>query len=168
MLLFVEAAKQYCGLIEEPPGDLKEWVNNLHQALSELYASALGLMGIESGDITDKTMSRYEVTHDEWRTLYHRLSSQLGHDAWYWMYFEPMKTQVEKAAPIAGNLADDLAEVYRDVAPGLRAWNTNDDTLLDEIVFQWVKGGFEIHWGAHAIDALGILHRVVMGRILGS
>jgi hypothetical protein len=61
--------------------------------------------------------------------------------------------------------ADDLADVYRDVVPGLRAWDSGDDSLLDEIVFQWVKGGFEVHWGAHAVDALGILHRVVIEQI---
>lgn len=162
MLLFVEAARQYCGLIEAHPADLKSWLKNLQIALSELYSSALGLSGIESRDVSDKTLSRFQVSHGEWRALYHRLSTQLGHDAWYWMYFEPMKTQIEKAEPVAGNLADDLADVYRDVLPGLHAWNTGDDSLLDEIAFQWVKGGFEIHWGAHAVDALGILHRIVI------
>jgi hypothetical protein len=166
MLLFVEAARQYCELIEERPSDLKAWAKALLPALSELYAYALGLIGIESIDTSDKTLSRFVVSHGEWRALYHRLSTQLGHDAWYWMTFEPMKTQKEKSEPVAGNLADDLADVYRDVAPGLRAWDTNDDTLLDEIVFQWARGGFEIHWGAHAVDAMGILHRIVMNRIL--
>ncbi|HEU4339865.1 MAG TPA: DUF5063 domain-containing protein [Planctomycetota bacterium] len=166
MLLFVEAARQYCRLIEERPVDLKTWVRALLPALSELYAYALGLTGIESVDANDRTLSRFQVTHEEWRSLYHRLSNQLGTDAWYWMTFEPMKTQKEKTEPVAGNLADDLADVYRDVAAGLRAWDTHDDTLLDEIAFQWVRGGFEIHWGAHAVDALGILHRIVMTRIL--
>jgi uncharacterized protein DUF5063 len=166
MLLFVEAARQYCALIEERPADVKAWTRALLPALSELYAYALGLIGIEAVDAGDKTMSRFQITHGEWRSIYHRLSAQLGHDAWYWMTFEPMKTQREKAEPVAGNLADDLADVYRDVAPGLRAWNVGDDSLLDEIVFQWVKGGFEVHWGAHAVDALGILHRIVINRIL--
>src|SRR6266850_2386975 len=166
MLLFVEAARQYCELIETLPIDLKAWVKSLHAALSELYSAALGLESIEAGESPDKDLAPFEVSHAEWRTLYHRLCTQLGHDAWYWMYFEPMKTQVEKAEPVGGNLADDLADVYRDVVTGLRAWNANDDSLLDEIVFQWVKGGFEIHWGAHAVDALGILHRVVIGRNL--
>jgi hypothetical protein len=164
MLLFVEAARQFCILIEQRPGDMRDWVRSLHSALAELYAAVIGLIGIESPDLTDRTLSGYQVTHEEWRALYHRLSAQLGHDAWYWMYFEPMKTQVEKATPIAGNLADDLSDVYRDVVPGLRAWDTHDDSLLDEIAFQWVKGGFEIHWGAHCVDALGILHRIVINR----
>jgi|SRR5688572_1874125 len=162
MLLFVEAARQFCILIEQPPGETRGWVRSLHSALAELYAAAIGLIGIESPDLADRTLSAFQVTHDEWRAIYHRLSVQLGHDAWYWMYFEPMKTQVEKAAPIGGNLADDLADVYRDVVPGLRAWDTHDDSLLDEIAFQWMRGGFEIHWGAHAVDALGILHRIVI------
>lgn len=168
MLLFVEAARQFCDLIDERPADVKAWLRSLLPALSELYASALGLIGIRSMDAGDKTLSRFVVSHDEWRALYHRLSVQLGGDAWYWMTFEPMKTQVEKAEKVIGNLADDLADVYRDVAVGLRAWNTNDDSLLDEIVFQWVKGGFEIHWGSHAVDALGILHRIVINRIVES
>src|SRR5262245_17719222 len=166
MLLFVEAARQYCGLVEERPADLKMWTRALLPALSELYAYALGLVGIKSVDTADRTLSRFQVSHGEWRSIYHRLSAQLGNDAWYWMTFEPMKTQREKTDPVAGNLADDLADIYRDVAPGLRAWDTHDDSLLDEIASQWVKGGFEIHWGAHAADAIGILHRLVMNRIL--
>ena len=166
MLLFVECAREYCGLIENPPADSKAWTRSLLTALSELYAAALGLRAIEGVAASEANLSRFEVSHDEWRTLYHRLCSQLGPDAWYWMYYEPMVPQVEKAAPVAGNLADDLADVYRDVVPGLRAWGSEDDSLLDEIVFQWIKGGFEIHWGSHAADALGILHRVVMGRIV--
>ena len=164
MILFVEAANQFCGLLEERPADVKAWTRKLLPALAELYAYAHGLIGIETLDSNDRTITKFEVTHDEWRALYHRLSAQLGHDAWYWMTFEPMKTQVEKAEKVIGNLADDLADVYRDVVPGLRAWNTEDDTLLDEIVFQWIRGGFEIHWGSHAVDALGILHRIVLGR----
>jgi len=166
MLLFVEAARQYCELVEKRPTDVKAWTRALLPALSELYAYAVGLSGIEAVDTGDKTMSRFQVTHGEWRSIYHRLSAQLGPDAWYWMTFEPMKTQREKAEPVGGNLADDLADVYRDVVPGLRAWNLGDDSLLDEIVFQWVKGGFEVHWGSHAVDALGILHRIVISQIL--
>jgi hypothetical protein len=164
MLLFVEAARQFCGLMEERPADVKAWVRSLLPALSELYAYALGLHNVELIDSNDRTLTKFEISHDEWRSLYHRLSVQLGHDAWYWMTFEPMKTQVEKAEKVIGNLADDLADVYRDVVPGLRAWNTQDDALLDEIVFQWARGGFEIHWGSHAVDAMGILHRLVMDK----
>ena len=164
MLLFVETARQFCALIEQPAGG-KPWIASLHSALAELYAAAVGLVGIASSDAADKTLGTYQMSHDEWRKLYHRLSLVLGHDAWYWMYFEPMKTQVEKAEPVAGNLADDLADVYRDVVPGLRAWNEGDDSLIDEIVFQWMRGGFEIHWGAHAVDAMGILHRIVINQV---
>lgn len=166
MLLFVEAARQFCALMEERPADVKAWLRSLLPALSELYAYAVGLTGVEWVEANDRTLSRFQVTHDEWRVLYHRLSTQLGHDAWYWMTFEPMKTQVEKAEKVIGNLADDLADVYRDIVPGLRAWNTKDDALLDEIAFQWARGGFENHWGSHAVDALGILHRIVIRRIV--
>jgi len=165
MLLFIEAARQYCGLVETSPVNMKAWVRDLLTALSELYAAALGLRSIEVDRTPDCDLSQFEVSHLEWRALYHRLCAYLGHDAWYWMYFEPMKTQVEKAEPVGGNLADDLADVYRDIAAGLRAWNANDDPEYDEAVFQWVLGGLDIHWGAHAVDALGILHRVVTNRI---
>jgi hypothetical protein len=166
MLLFVESARQYVELIDTPPIDIKAWVKSLHQALSELYSAAIGLRTIESFEAPDSNLESFEVSHAEWRTLYHRLCTLLGHDAWYWMYFEPMKTQVEKAEPVGGNLADDLADVYRDVAAGLRAWDSTDDSPLDEVVFEWIRGGFEIHWGAHAVDALGILHRVVTDRVM--
>src|SRR5688572_16727499 len=87
MLLFVEAARQYCFLVEQRPPDLKVWIRSLLPALSELYAYALGLIGIESVDANDRTLSTFQVTHNEWRALYHRISIQLGNDAWYWMTF---------------------------------------------------------------------------------
>ena len=60
-----------------------------------------------------------------------------------------------------GDLADDLADIYRDIKPGLTAWNTGDDAYLEDIFYQWLQQGHIHHWGRHAVNAMRALHWLV-------
>ena len=163
--LFIDAARSYVRLIEKRPQDVGRWCRSILRVLAELYAGGVALLRETAEDLPDQDLTAWELPHGEWRAVYHRLSAQLGDDAWYWMYFEPMKTQVEKAAPVVGNLADDLADVYADVSTALRAWDAEHDAMTSRYIIQWIAGGLKAHWGSHAVDAIGILHRVVTDRI---
>jgi hypothetical protein len=63
-----------------------------------------------------------------------------------------------------GDLADDLADIYRDIKPGLRAWDTEEEGYLDEVVFDWKLPHFGSHWGIHAVGAMRALHPLVFLR----
>ncbi len=71
----------------------------------------------------------------------------------YWEVFDPY---VEDAM-VAGSLSDDVLDVYRDLSRGLLLYERGN-TL--EAVWEWAFHR-DVHWGAHAIDALRALDRAV-------
>lgn len=66
--------------------------------------------------------------------------------------FYPAKLFEEE--PLTGDLADDLADVYRDLKPGLVLYEGGH---IDEAVWHW-NFHFNIHWGRHAAEALYAMH----------
>jgi hypothetical protein len=66
--------------------------------------------------------------------------------------FDP--SDVPAGEPVVGDVADDLADVYRDLIQGVRleAAGRPRDAL-----WQWLMN-FHIHWGRHAVSALRALH----------
>ena len=93
--------------------------------------------------------------------MYGVVSRMLGPKMAYWAYFDPSAPQDSNEQPIFHNLADDLADIYRDIKPGLRAWETGDDRYIETIVFNWRTPHFESHWGVHALSAMRALHPLV-------
>ena len=59
-----------------------------------------------------------------------------------------------------GNIADDLTDIYCGIKPGLKAWDSNDERLLPEIIFGWKYPLFGSHWGVHAVSAMRALHPI--------
>lgn len=56
-----------------------------------------------------------------------------------------------------GSLADDLADVYRDLGRGLAAFDTG---AIAAAIWEW-RFGFHVHWGRHAVDALAAIHAAI-------
>lgn len=76
---------------------------------------------------------------------------ELGDKDLYWEVFDPYV----EANPVAGSLAEDVLDVYRDIRRGLTLW---DASQMQNAIWEW-RFGFDAHWGDHAIDALRALHR---------
>ncbi len=110
--------------------------------LTALYGAALELPRVEPGDFeTPETPAAPEA----WPGFGPRD-----------LYFEVFDPYVDEPA-VVGSLSDDCLDVYREVRGGL--------TLLEQgrveaAVWTW-RFGFQIHWGAHAINAMRALHRVL-------
>jgi hypothetical protein len=51
-------------------------------------------------------------------------------------------------------VADDLADIYRDIKNGLWLHENRHST---EAIWEW-KHSFNTHWGRHAVGALHALH----------
>jgi len=66
--------------------------------------------------------------------------------------FSPLMLPPE--APVVGDLADDIADIYRDVANGLALY---DAGCVDDAIWQW-GFSFQSHWGEHASSAIRALH----------
>jgi hypothetical protein len=66
--------------------------------------------------------------------------------------FSPLMLPPE--APVVGDLADDLVDIYADVALGLSLYDAGS---AEDALWHW-GFNFQIHWGAHASSAIRALH----------
>ena len=70
----------------------------------------------------------------------------------YGEIFSPLLMPPEP--PVVGDLADDLVDIYRDVALGQSLYEAG---RCDDAIWQW-GSGFQTHWGQHAASAIRALH----------
>jgi hypothetical protein len=70
----------------------------------------------------------------------------------YGEIFSPLLVPPEP--PVVGDLADDLADTYRDVALGQALYEAG---RCDDAIWQW-GSSFQTHWGQHAASAIRALH----------
>ncbi len=127
-------------------------------ALAYLYAYAHDLPDVELPDDAPNVPDTLDVTQNEWKQVFDLIGNILGEQVGYWAYFDPTEPPDSAEQPVFGNLANDLADIYRDIKPGLRAWATGDNIYLPSIVFDWKFPNFGSHWGVHAVSALRALH----------
>jgi hypothetical protein len=156
-LAFTSTAQRFCALLEHPINDRDLWLADLSRCLATLYAAAPVLRDINPAGLPATAHDiphSFKLTNDEWNALYLHLKNSLGNLAAY-----PATTP--DGHPTTGDLADDFADIYRDLKPGLSAWNTLDDTYLHDVLFQWLEFGHPHHWGPHALNALRALHPLI-------
>lgn len=104
---------------------------------------------------------------DDWKRLVNRLHAIFGAQANYWAVFDPSEPVDSGEEPIYGDLADDLADIFGDVKPGLRAWATGNNAYMPSVVNGWKSPLFGSHWGVHAVSAMRALHPIAYLRGLG-
>jgi hypothetical protein len=76
----------------------------------------------------------------------------------YWVYDHPHEPPDSDPGPAMLDLGDDLGDIYKDVMPALRAWESGVDEYLPEVLFTCYETLFFVHWGRHAVSALLALH----------
>lgn len=156
---FVKAAKEFCSLLESHPKDSETWVGKILTTLADLYASAHHLPEIDFDNEVLKE-GTFEVSDEEWKQVFHLVGTILGGQRYYRAYFDPSEPLSSKDKPLVADLADDLADIYRDLKCGLRAWDTGNDSLLPEIIDNWKNPLFAPHWGPHVLSAMRVLHPI--------
>ncbi len=117
--------------------------------LLELYRAAIALPP-EWSDELDGGPLPEQVGDAEYRRAY-EASRRLPLD-FYSEVFDP--TTVPADAPVIGSVSDDLADIYRNVLTGLRAYKHGDRAAA---VWEW-SFSLHSHWGAHATGAMRALH----------
>lgn len=163
-IAFKTAAERYCSLFESQPTDVNRWIEEVLSALAQVYAAAHRLPDFSLSDEAPDIPDSLDVTHEDWRSLFGFVQRALGSRDAYWAYFDPSEPSDANEEPIFHSLADDLADIYRDLKPGLRAWETGDDRYLETIVFDWKTPLFGCHWGLHAVSAMRALHPIAFSR----
>src|SRR5262249_48569314 len=71
---------------------------------------------------------------------------------YYAEVFDPSVIPTE--VPVIASIADDIADIYRDVVSGLGAYQVGRRA---QAIWEW-RFGFEHHWGGHATGAIRALH----------
>lgn len=70
----------------------------------------------------------------------------------YRVVFDPHDFDA-KDEPVTGMLADDLADIYRDLAEGV---DNARKGHLDDACFEWAQS-YGFHWSRHAVNALAAI-----------
>ena len=141
---FADIARAYCHWAEGAPLSEEAEVATARRCLAHLYAAALDLPLPECDDV-----ELGEVGGDAWRDVFERFARLPVN--YYEVCFDPLL--VPPAAPSLGDLADDLADIWRDVRPGLTLFDAGHTAAA---VYEW-RLHFNIHWGRHAASALYVL-----------
>jgi hypothetical protein len=82
-----------------------------------------------------------------------RIVVSLGTDLAYQQVFDP----VGEREPVTATLADDLSDIYCDVARGLLTVREHSEVVPASVVWQW-KFDLQSHWGKHATSAIYAMH----------
>lgn len=142
---FVAAARAFCAVLDGVEEHTREaLLTDVYYKLPLLISAGANLPDVSSEQTPE------HLSNDEWTTLYRRLKENLGEWDVYQKVFDPTRD----TEAIFGSLADDLADIYRDVASGL---SESDEGSLKGAIFSW-RLLFYSHWGKHAIDALEVIH----------
>jgi hypothetical protein len=163
---FGAVAERYCAIVDAAAAvDRNEFLLQLYRFLPVLIDQAIRLPRVEFNDDEEEdpeeetrirqVRARARMTDEEWGRLYNSLKERLGDWDLYWQVWDPTKD----TEAIRGSLADDIADIYRDLKEGI-CLGKEDQVPNREATFEW-RCGFYSHWGKHAIDALRTIHFVL-------
>lgn len=148
---FVECARRYCALVgEHEKTPIRELLAALHVLLPELYARGVALPDIESSDDLFRRDRKHNLR--SWTKVRNGLYRRLGRRTHYMQIFDAYD-RLDRGSTV-GLLCVDFADIYVDVAEGLRIWDAGDRA---DAVYQW-RWSAKHHWGGHAVAAIAALH----------
>jgi Domain of unknown function (DUF5063) len=150
---FRRAAEEYVALIDGV-ADCETLLIELASLLPILYSIATKLPDVPpDGDDEPARESRFE----DWQHIRGRLDGLFGDGDLYWA-IDPSATADQE--PAARSLSDDLAGIYLDVNDGLSLLTAGGPEI--DAIWEW-RFSFWSHWGAHAADAIRVIHARVGG-----
>lgn len=150
---FANIARQFCAIVDSAPRiDRSELLARIYPILPKLIDEAIGLPDVELSESATVKAHINQKEQEEVERLYSQLKEKLGDWDLYHQVFDP--TQDNEA--LFGTLADDLADIYRDLKKGLDL-NQTASTPPEDVIWGW-RLLFYSHWGKHAMDALLTIH----------
>lgn len=138
----VEAAREYCALIEHARPTDPVWLEQMFRLLPRLHAAIT-----VARPMRGESQLPVHIDIDERFELFSRLREALGERDGYWMEFD--NGNAIHPQHMSGSLADDLADIYYDLKPGLEQLAQ----MPPERVLRFWRRSYELHWGQHLVDA---------------
>lgn len=143
---FAMIARSYCAWAESPPLPEEVEVKTALRFLADLSSAIMATSHVSCGEDIDEN----RISDTEWKNIYDRFGSLPFN--YYSSFFHPTRINEDESG--TGDLADDLADIYRDIKNGLWLYDNRHTT---EAVWSW-RYTFQIHWGRHATSGLYALH----------
>jgi len=155
---FGAIAQKYCGIVQSASNlERLQLLAQIYDVLPSLIDAAIHLPdtnSLEDDEVregsADARSTRMDA--DAWSALHQLLKDKLGDADLYQMIFNGARDN----EVIQGSLADDIADIYRDLEEGLVL---KDEASPQNAIWEW-RFGFDSHWGHHAIDALKAIHDI--------
>jgi hypothetical protein len=137
---FFDTATAYCAWAESAPGAAEEELETAIRMLSKLLALVHEIP--ETFDEEDAPV----LSQEEWLAIYKRFGALPFN--YYASYADP--NHLEDPSPVTGDVADDLADTWRDLKGGLALYLNGNYAAA---AWEW-RESFNTHWGRHAAGAL--------------
>lgn len=160
---FGAIAQKYCEIVESSSNLGKtELLARLYDVLPSLVDSAIHLpdaatwVDDPTNEQPEDSMNAHSISPADSSAryeLYRSLKEKLGDADTYRMVFDATKD----TAAIHCSLADDIADIYRDLKEGLVLMEKPNGA--ENAVWEW-RFGFGSHWGHHALSALKAIHDI--------
>jgi hypothetical protein len=128
--------------------------------LVDLYARALRLPNVEPSDDAEWLP---RVEYDGWRGVYQDIQRVLGRYDVYREIYDPAAMADPAGSieggdePVVSSLADDLADIWRDLKPLVDGWPIATAAQRQDLAWD-ARSTFASHWGQHLVDALRAIH----------
>lgn len=152
-----DAARGFCHIIETASNYNRDaFLEDVVRALSSVIAAGAALPPIElAEDASGQDYQLPEVPDDVWHERFRAIGRVIADWDIYWTV-DPLSID-EGADPhvTAGDINDDLADIWRDLKEGLMALDQGGPEA--DILWQW-RWGYYNHWGEHATQGLAVLH----------
>jgi hypothetical protein len=158
---FAIIANKFCSVVDSASSiERTDLLLQIYRILPKLIDEAISLPDVRLNDSDDPIEANSQpafgaqvrLGEREWLDLYNLLKERLGDWDRYWQVFDP--TEDDEA--VFGTLADDIADIYRDLKEGLVLIEAHG-TPSEDIIWNW-RLLFYSHWGKHAMDALLAVH----------
>jgi hypothetical protein len=158
---FAIVANRFCSVVDSASSiERTDLLLQIYRVLPKLIDEAISLPDLKLSESDDPIegsgqpafQANVRQSVQEWGQLYNVLKEKLGGWDRYSQVFDP--TEDDEA--IFGTLADDIADIYRDLKEGLILIEARE-APPEDIVWSW-RLSFYSHWGKHAMDALLAIH----------
>lgn len=153
---FAKSAQEFCSLLEKSASvSDREFVQQAAYLLATLYAAGLSLPTLDN-EPEEQQASIEDTSFEHTSEIERQTGQKLGKHNLYWEFYDPY----DQSNPLTTTLSDDLSDIYRNIKPGLIAYQKGTARSVSAAVWEW-KFHFIIHWSDHAVDALRAIHRIV-------
>ena len=140
---FQAAAEDFCAMAERQESLTKADLWRIRDQLIRLIFHVSAVESHQHGADFDG----HRIGNEEFASVVKRFS--VFPFNFYRVVFDPHDFEAEDE-PVTGMLADDLADIYRDLSEGL---DNAKNGHIDDACFDWSQS-YTSHWARHAVNAL--------------